>query len=611
MADEAAKEARRRKIRQLEASLFDQGSSLVTGLPELQRVDEYTAQYGLAERTKAVQGPLKGLPALKKNAKRVFLPDPRKKKTHKSEDDEDLLLKNQEFASPDTASSGEGDVEPLISGTPSKTGERPGQPLPRRHWSLSGSGSQNLLKSEVAQLDESIRHLVTDPKKEVLENIKRRHNVKGRSPSLDSGHPVTQVAERENERLGRATMLSRGNTPNKENQHPGATKRQQHRVRSVDGSATSRILAEEQADLEKVISKLDPRFVTPQTSLNPSTSDPQLSADWPAMPEIKASFPVRNARKDALQPLPKAKKKAKDKKNNRFSLNKALSINRKNHDENNSIMDDASIPADPIAKASRLPAIGQSPLPVIKVNPSVKRSENDKTQTNSRCSTAESDGRMVFFDDVERIDGVSPADTFRDVPSALNDVPNALADFSSDKTFDQIPKDVFDAIPSAVSAREGRRLERQKRAREEEKKKRQEEELEKKATQNDAVAVDLLQEKEMTATESAAGGAVSLITALFPHVQQSHTEGAEQQPGGGDDADQVESDFLFALFIQEKEHISAHPQRTDRTHNPAPKPPDGPEEGHFCAPFLDGFCEAHFCVIHHPMTSNAVGDDKP
>ena len=55
-AEEAAKEARRRKIRQLEASLFGQQekdfSDVITGLPELQKVDEYSSRFGQAEQRK-------------------------------------------------------------------------------------------------------------------------------------------------------------------------------------------------------------------------------------------------------------------------------------------------------------------------------------------------------------------------------------------------------------------------------------------------------------------------------------------------------------------------------------------------------------------------------
>ena len=63
----AVKAARKKKIRQLEASLFGGvgGSDVTTGLPELQRVGEYNSTFNTAERrSKASSG--SGLPALKK-----------------------------------------------------------------------------------------------------------------------------------------------------------------------------------------------------------------------------------------------------------------------------------------------------------------------------------------------------------------------------------------------------------------------------------------------------------------------------------------------------------------------------------------------------------------
>ncbi len=33
---------------------------------------------------------------------------------------------------------------------------------------------------------------------------------------------------------------------------------------------------------------------------------------------------------------------------------------------------------------------------------------------------------------------------------------------------------------------------------------------------------------------------------------------------------------------------------------PTPDPND-PDVGHFCAPWVEGFCEANFCIFHHPV----------
>ena len=65
----AVKAARKKKIRQLEASLFGGGgggSEVTTGLPELQRVGEYSSTFGAAERRRSSGAGQQGLPALKK-----------------------------------------------------------------------------------------------------------------------------------------------------------------------------------------------------------------------------------------------------------------------------------------------------------------------------------------------------------------------------------------------------------------------------------------------------------------------------------------------------------------------------------------------------------------
>ena len=72
---EAEREARRKKIKALEASLFDSNSTagvLTAGLPELQKVGEYENSFGFAE--KKAKKKSAGLPALKNRAKKIFFP---------------------------------------------------------------------------------------------------------------------------------------------------------------------------------------------------------------------------------------------------------------------------------------------------------------------------------------------------------------------------------------------------------------------------------------------------------------------------------------------------------------------------------------------------------
>ena len=82
---EAAKEARKKKIKELEASLFGSKNNAEdwiekTDLPTLQNVDEFSAKFNMAETKK----PLTALPRLKPKSKKNFLQKITKKKTRKT-----------------------------------------------------------------------------------------------------------------------------------------------------------------------------------------------------------------------------------------------------------------------------------------------------------------------------------------------------------------------------------------------------------------------------------------------------------------------------------------------------------------------------------------------
>ncbi len=345
-SSEAEKEARRQKIKQLEASLFGgTQDSVTTGLPELQRVDEYSAQFGLAERTKPRRKE-SALPNLKKQAKKIFFPDPARRKGEKSggkgyealvhsdndEEEEDFILEDDRavVASPQQQQQQQ---------------QQPSQALfkSRRRSSATTTNSTNLLKSEVEQLDHSIKHLVSDPKKEVLENLKKRHGF-SRSPSFDPSSSnnsgvgfgsVTNVGAAPNAGLSRASLLDNGDDWGRLGTPPDSLSGR--RSRSMVGLATE---ATDSPDRRAAIQRLDPRFAN-QSALAPPSSpslvsgdeedSSRLSAVSPSsssaagMPEIKASLPVRGMKKDALQPLPipigaNATKVKKKKSKKKFSL---------------------------------------------------------------------------------------------------------------------------------------------------------------------------------------------------------------------------------------------------------------------------------------------------
>ncbi len=163
---------------------------------------------------------------------------------------------------------------------------------------------------------------------------------------------------------------------------------------------------------------------------------------------------------------------------------------------------------------------------------------------------------------------------------------SSFADDIPANTFDEIPTNVFDAIPAAVNERESRRLKRlqeeAQRAKEEREKEKersarakaiyQEQQLmqqqqqrrrqEEKPQQEQVIMQPSMagqqqeeapsdsrdkpaEDREKGEVENANGNNVSLITALFPHAV------------GVDRREQVEGDFMFAVFIQEKEQRTA------------------------------------------------------
>ena len=60
--------------------------------------------------------------------------------------------------------------------------------------------------------------------------------------------------------------------------------------------------------------------------------------------------------------------------------------------------------------------------------------------------------------------------------------------------------------------------------------------------------------------------------------------------------DQVEQDFMFALFLQKQEDEGNTNGNTNG--NRTRQRQRDPDVGHFCAPNTPGFCEANFCIFH-------------
>ena len=201
---------------------------------------------------------------------------------------------------------------------------------------------------------------------------------------------------------------------------------------------------------------------------------------------------------------------------------------------------------------------------------------------NANLERVKAEERMSEEDEARHLRKLSMIDkkkksingnTFKDLPDHVYD------DMPSD-TFREIPEDVFENIPRAVTARIQNREKRKTVAKD----------------QNDifensqdnfkasapALPVDDNDNPNNHPTDERDPASVGFIAMLFT--------GAPPRPGH---MEQVESDFMFALFIQKQEEEAANQDR-----NQGQKQQQDPSLGHFCAPHLPGFCEANFCIFH-------------
>ena len=565
----AVKAARKKKIRQLEASLFGGGGSdgVTTGLPELQRVDEYNSQFNTADRRNkpAAAAAGSGLPALKRapvDRRKKFFASAKNKlglgagpRPTSRSDEEELLESSEESAT-----------------TPESSGPMPPPPSTAQgDAARRGSLGANFLRSEVEQLDDSIKHLVKDPKREVLENLKRRHGVT-KSPSMHDGiytfpkqGSLTNVAAAAQAPLDRATLLERRRSLAQPPESAG-----RRRATSLD--RTSRLLEQEQADLERTMSKPERT-----TTFSPQVDQGQREFSWPSMPEIKAPALALGSRKDSLQPIGRSRSP-------RQAAASPVSPTST-----------VGLDADKLGRAPKLPAIGAARVPDIKINTShrPRRDPNKETQQppapgslrEPKSATHPPKASMVNFEGLERPVSGEKGESLSDVENALVDVPTNTLDDMPKGMFDDIPTTVFDAIPTAVVERERKRtLVRTSKAaaaaaaagggagtnsRSASAAGSGGQPLVAPATAasgaaSPSAAADIFMSARMESevmSSSSAGqqidvGAVSLITALFPNAGATVATAAAASRSS-EERDQVDSDFVFAVFIQEQEQAAA------------------------------------------------------
>ena len=86
-------------------------------------------------------------------------------------------------------------------------------------------------------------------------------------------------------------------------------------------------------------------------------------------------------------------------------------------------------------------------------------------------------------------------------------------------------------------------------------------------------------------------------------TDKSKNETTDENDDDDEDVDDDgvgKEDFLLALFIAQQD-----PGLTESKPDQNPNKSD-PDFGHFCAPWVPGFCKANFCIFHHPI--NPPGD---
>ena len=161
--------------------------------------------------------------------------------------------------------------------------------------------------------------------------------------------------------------------------------------------------------------------------------------------------------------------------------------------------------------------------------------------------------------------------------SNLNDT-EEISETVPDDVFQDIPDDVFEKIPRAVTARiQNRKKGPSGRVQT--------------GKPSDLAALSEPQQAPPAPSAPEAEGEdpsqpVGFIAMLF-------SGGSLARPGN---IEQIEQDFMFALFLQNKEDEARDGSQSGQSK--AIQWERDPDQGHFCAPDLPGFCEANFCIFH-------------
>ena len=189
---------------------------------------------------------------------------------------------------------------------------------------------------------------------------------------------------------------------------------------------------------------------------------------------------------------------------------------------------------------------------------------------NANLERVKADDRSPDVDEMKQLEKIKTKFSL----SNLTDT-EEISETVADDVFQDIPHDVFDKIPRAVTARLQKR---------------------KKGSSGRAPAGALSEPQPPTSSAPSAPQAegedpaqpVGFIAMLF-------SGGSLARPGNN--VQQIEQDFMFALFLQNKEDEERDGNQSGQS-RANHQPETDPDQGHFCAPDMPGFCEANFCIFH-------------
>ena len=201
-----------------------------------------------------------------------------------------------------------------------------------------------------------------------------------------------------------------------------------------------------------------------------------------------------------------------------------------------------------------------------------------KLLKNANLERVKAEDKLPEYEDVKHLKNMNnkKVKNIKRDNDAFRDMPEQIYDKMPSDTFKEIPDDVFENIPRAVTARVQNREKRKPVVK-------SREDIFENKQEDYTASAPALDANDNRKEENGDPTSVGFIAMLFT--------GAPNRPANN--MDQVESDFMFALFIQKQEEEAAN-----RDRNTAPKPIHDPSVGHFCAPHLPGFCEANFCIFH-------------